>query len=355
MGTNCRRKLSGESERPFFSICIPCFNAGVALSACLRSISAQDTDDYEVIIIDDGSKTPLHLEDYLDCGVARLKIERTGNGGPYAARRRAFDIACGEVVLCVDADDGFANSHALSAIWKVFKDKDPDIVIFNATTNGVDLLLNFNGLIETNGYLTKDSIGHVFATDFCLNTMWSKAFKRALCGTRPDDTVPPRLLMAEDRLQSLEVILEAKSFCLINEPLYDYRNNSGSTTRNSYLSDYFFQSCYVEEKVVSSLDDLGVSLADWAQYYLRQISSALRGICCNSRYGKAERHDIFDRMNTEVAVLTALQYGDFSRLPRLDKIKLSLLCGRRYVLLDLFMLPRVMGSKIKHRLYHTHG
>lgn len=81
---------------PCISICIPAYNAWEAISICLESIAVQAFDDYEVVIVDDGSDIPLELDgDRLErLGARRVRVTRQENGGTYAARRKAIGEAC---------------------------------------------------------------------------------------------------------------------------------------------------------------------------------------------------------------------------------------------------------------------
>lgn len=347
MSARSNHEVNG-AKSPFFSICVPCYNAGDALRGCLSSIAAQDYDDYEVVVIDDGSEDPVQCDDYDGLGLTSLRVIRIENSGPYAARRIAFDSARGEVLLCVDADDGFADERALFTIRQVFRDINPDVVIFNATCDGANRFLDFSALEVEDGYLNPHSVNRVFATDYCLNSLWSKAFKRKLYAMGQKGAELPKLLMAEDRLQSLEIIANAGSFTLVDEPLYFYRENAGSTTHSSYKPEYFFQSCYVEERVWGMLSDLGVRSEDWAVFFLKQISSSLQGICCNRDLSWSQRHEVYKLMSNEPCLLAAFRYGNTSILPFPMRVKLALLRDQRYSLLDACMFPRAAASFVKH-------
>lgn len=339
-----------RGDSPFFTICIPCFNAGNSLHDCLSSIGAQDCDDYEVVVVDDGSATPIRADDFGSLDLPCLSIMRIENSGPYAARRAAFDAARGEVIICVDADDGFSNNSALSIIKRVFDNVDPDVVLFNATCDGVSRFLDFSALEGDGSILDPRSVKRAFATDYCLNSLWSKAFKRKLLVPDSVYRKQPRLLMAEDRLQSLEIIVGANSFSLVDKPLYFYKENLGSTTHSAYKPEYYFQACYVEDRVRASLGDLETRHGDWAVFFLLQTSSALRGICCNRSLAKTQRHEVYGRMNEEGSLLAAFRFGNFDTLPFSLRVKLGLLKERRYALLDVCMIPRAVGSLAKHIL-----
>lgn len=341
---------SSSGNAPFFTICIPCFNAGNSLRDCLSSIAVQDCGDYEVVVVDDGSVIPVRADDFGSLDLPCLRIVRIENSGPYAARRAAFDAARGEVIVCVDADDGFLSDSALDAIKRVFDSADPDVVLFNATSDGASRFLDFSALEGDSSFLDVCSVKRAFATDFCLNSMWSKAFKKKLLTRDSAYRKQPRLLMAEDRLQSLEIVVGANSFSLVDEPLYFYKENLGSTTHSAYKPEYYFQSCYVEDRVRESLDKLETRPGDWATFFLRQTSSALRGICCNRGLAKAQRREVYERMNEEGSLREAFRFGDFDALPFSARVKLGLLKKRRYALLDACMLPRTVGSLAKHIL-----
>lgn len=350
MDSCCLYGIQAGYDDPFFSICIPCYNVGDRLLACLLSIAGQVCRDYEVIIVDDGSERPIRNADYHELNLTALKVLRIENSGPYIARRTAFNAANGKVIICVDADDGFLHEHALGKIKRVFEIVDPDVAIFNATRDGRNRFLDYGLLKAVDGRLDARNVKRVFATNYCLNSLWSKAFKRSLLSSSSRYFDRPRLLMAEDRLQSLEVICNAKSFALLNEPLYLYRENGNSTTHSVYNPEYFFQSCYVEDCVLGMLDELGAKPEEWASFYFGQVSGALRGICCNRDLTKSERHDIYERMNNEDSLTAAFRYGHLEFLPFPVRLKLSFLWDRKYALLDLCMFPRALASFAKHAL-----
>lgn len=82
-----------------FSIIIPCYNAEPYIYELLKCLDKQMTKEVEVILIDDGSDKPVKAE-YKWCKVIRQK-----NKGQSAARNRGLEMAKGEVIGFVDADD----------------------------------------------------------------------------------------------------------------------------------------------------------------------------------------------------------------------------------------------------------
>jgi glycosyltransferase involved in cell wall biosynthesis len=95
---------------PFYSVVIPVFNRAHSLSAALRSVLAQSEQDFEVLVIDDGSSDdPASLvAGFTD---ARMQCVRQENRGAGAARNRGIDLARGRFVAFLDSDDRFLPHH----------------------------------------------------------------------------------------------------------------------------------------------------------------------------------------------------------------------------------------------------
>ena len=91
------------SATPRVSVIIPTYNSSRFITEALDSVFSQNYDAYEVIVIDDGSTddTPKRLCPYRD----RLRYVCQENAGSAAARNRGLDLARGEFVVFLDADD----------------------------------------------------------------------------------------------------------------------------------------------------------------------------------------------------------------------------------------------------------
>ena len=331
---------------PFFSICIAAYNVGGSFDDCLRSIASQDCRDYEVIVVDDGSAVPVEIGRRIAESIPSVRVERITNSGPYAARQRAFDVARGEVIVCVDSDDMLLDSAMLSKLKMGFVQHDADIVLYNATSTKRyrDKFLDLSTLGD-GGSVEVDAVWDLYTKGYSLNSLWCKAFKRTLY--TKGDKKRPRLLMAEDRLQSLEIMGCARSYWLIDEPLYFYRPNPASTTNAGYIPDYFAQACYVEEEVVAFMEGHGMPLGGWARYFLSYTSSALLGMRYNRSLNFKARRCSYASARSEHIVELASEHCGAGSLPKVDALRLRLLLDNRYAALDASMLPWRIGSGIK--------
>ncbi|PPK97236.1 glycosyl transferase family 2 [Kineococcus xinjiangensis] len=100
------------SPRRFTILCAT-YNQADYLEEMLSSALAQDFEDFEVVVVDDGSTdaTPEVLQRVLAQAPAdvreRVVVERTANGGQTAAYERGFALSSGEYVCLLDSDDRF--------------------------------------------------------------------------------------------------------------------------------------------------------------------------------------------------------------------------------------------------------
>ena len=88
------------------SVVVPTYNCARWLPRCLDSLLAQDYKNLEIIVVDDesGDNTPEILAEYGE-KYKNFRSLRRKNGGEYAARLSGVEIARGEYIGFVDADD----------------------------------------------------------------------------------------------------------------------------------------------------------------------------------------------------------------------------------------------------------
>lgn len=107
---------------PFFSVIIPVFNRAQLLERALASVLMQSFQDFEIIVVDDGSSdNPQNvIEPIAD---SRIRLVRQENSGGGAARNTGIDLARGHYIAFLDSDDQFLPHH-LSAM-KAMLDRNP--------------------------------------------------------------------------------------------------------------------------------------------------------------------------------------------------------------------------------------
>ena len=95
---------------PFFSVIIPVYNRANKLGAAIESVRAQSCQDFEILVVDDGSgDDPSRIaEPFHD---PRIRFMSQPNGGGGKARNTAIDQARGRFIAPLDSDDVFLTHH----------------------------------------------------------------------------------------------------------------------------------------------------------------------------------------------------------------------------------------------------
>lgn len=122
---------------PPISILVPAYNEGVLLKGTVESLLALDYPEYEVVLIDDGSKDDTRdvARELVGTYVARgrsvvVKLVEKPNGGKSTALNAGIQVAAHDLVLCVDGDSQLAE-ESLKAVVQHMRDPDVGAVAGN--------------------------------------------------------------------------------------------------------------------------------------------------------------------------------------------------------------------------------
>lgn len=132
------------------SIIIPMYNSELYIEKCVNSILHQNMEDYEVIVVDDGSSDN-SMAILSKIQSLRLHIYSKPNGGQSSARNLGLNKAKGEYVFFIDSDDFLSENVLLDVckyldgcdillLEKVFEN-DKLSVVMDATPDGEGTLL----------------------------------------------------------------------------------------------------------------------------------------------------------------------------------------------------------------------
>lgn len=222
-----------------FSILIPVYNVERYLEQCLNSVINQTFGNYEVVIVDDGSTdNSSHICDsFAEKYPQKIHVIHKENQGLISARRIAIDKAQGEFCIFVDSDD-FIECNLLETVNNyLLKDINIDMVIysFNYYTDGIKNKRN-RFVAEDSEIWSADNKKRLFemlATGDSIDALWIKAIKTEILKRDPIDYKKYfSKNMSEDTLQSIYPITYAKKIIYADVPLYNYRYNTASISRN---------------------------------------------------------------------------------------------------------------------------
>jgi glycosyltransferase involved in cell wall biosynthesis len=135
--------MKEKMTAPKVSAIIPTYNEERYISKCLDSLLAQDYEDLEIIVVDDGStdKTAEIVEEYVKKH-DKIKLIGQGHRGPGAARNRGAEIAKGEILVLVDADMTFEKNYIFE-LTKPIRDGEAE-----ETAHGKEIVANTGSIIS---------------------------------------------------------------------------------------------------------------------------------------------------------------------------------------------------------------
>lgn len=231
------------------SFVIPVYNGEETIRRCLDSIYAADehTADYEVIVVDDGSTdNTFHIVSECTGLHKNMKVMQQRRGGVSVARNKGLDLASGDFIWFVDADD-----------MVLRLDKPVTQIIKEHPTAGV-IAFNYN-VLRNGAYFPNDSFGQVGVVDgvsllrqFRLY-LWDKVFSREAIGAYRfmDGTVNQ-----EDMLFCIEVLSGVKNVVCMPERAYLYDCSGASSTTRSKAKRQYVKNYHDSVAVQSRIKDM---------------------------------------------------------------------------------------------------
>jgi len=116
-----------RAARPRVSVIVPVFDMGRLLPEAIASIEAQGVADVEIVVVDDGSTddTPEVIASLGD----RVVSVHQPNRGPAAARNAGLEVATGDVIAFLDADDLWPEHKLAQQLERLERDPELDVVL----------------------------------------------------------------------------------------------------------------------------------------------------------------------------------------------------------------------------------
>lgn len=156
-------------EKPVFSIIIPVYKTETYLEKCVSSILQQSYENFEVILVDDGSpdRCP-EICDYYRQKDSRVRVFHKQNGGVSSARNVGIAMAKGEYIWFVDSDD-YIGENSLQQIFNIQQNHSADLYIFNTS----NIQEKFTGNIDA--FFEKYYFTYILGFE-----LWNKLYKRSI-------------------------------------------------------------------------------------------------------------------------------------------------------------------------------
>ena len=298
-------------QKPLISLCVPVYGTEGLVGRFLDTVLQQvDAPLFETIIVNDGSPGTKELKRIIKAYAKRFKeqelpfvfLEHGKNLGLVEARRTAVNAASGEYIAFADSDDELPPA-ALRILYDAACASGADIVHGKAAVFGTEgepearvavFARRSQNVYE--GVLHGDAIMHGFLIERLYSDfLWGKLFKTKLVQKAFAEIPFTYCTMAEDVLTYFFIALYAGTYVGIPDTVYNYRINTGVTSRKeiSELAEW--------EKVCSaaSVFTIILSYLDEHPALATKIRESLKAL------GRTYRTDNLKQL--EVCVVPSLQ------------------------------------------------
>lgn len=223
------------STQPSVSIVVPIYNAEKYLRQCLDSILSQSYDDWECILVDDGSNddSARICDEYVDKS-SRFLVFHKINAGVSSARNFGIEKASGEYLIFLDSDD-FLEKNCLKNLLS--RKYIPDLTIFafsKVQSGNVVGIKKLEATFSDEPEQVKEILLSMKADSYTSEAFcfpWNKLFRLTLIKEN-DVKFPLDIHLREDEIFMYRYLNFCKSLEILPEPLYFYRiTQSGLTCR----------------------------------------------------------------------------------------------------------------------------
>lgn len=298
------------------SIVIPIYNAEKYLHRCLDSILCQTYNDFEIILIDDGSND----ESYKICTTYsqkdnRIKLYHKENGGVSSARNLGLEHINGEWITFIDADDWIAETY-LENLIRYTKDDKYDLIFSYATVVHNDYIVKEKYYCKE---LCSDNIYKMFTENDAIwhTSPWSKLYKYSIIKEHKIQ-FQNGIHLGEDAIFLFQYIIHCNWIYITNHTDYQYNFDSeNSLTKRIFNLESEYRGYEIIQDTTNQLKatfpnmDKAEKEFDWliGKYIYRVLNSLY-----NENITRKKRIEIIKHLDVEKISNTITNYSYKERI-----------------------------------------
>lgn len=226
---------------PQISIITAAYNAEKYLEETIRSVQNQTFQDWEYIIVDNGS-----IDGTRDIIVPflsdkRIKLILVKEKGKTKARNAAFKLSIGEFIANIDSDDLWYKEK-LEKQYKILKNNENIGLVYT----GITLIDENSNIIKTHipSSISKDPLVHILTKN---NPITHSSILMRRDSFINNQYQNEEFELVDELIIYLNACKSSDSFFLIKEPLTSYRIHSGSEYSQLSIPDFYFAHLKVYE------------------------------------------------------------------------------------------------------------
>ena len=278
------------------SIIIPVYNGGDYLRPCFDSIIHQTYQDWELLLVDDGSTDDSgRICDEYAAQEQRISVIHKKNGGQAAARNDGLAKARGEYVSFVDCDD-WIEPDMYASMLETMNHEKAEVIICGYKedyNDGSSKQVNADGFQAT--YDAQEAV-KLLLTGKIGSYLWSMLFKREVV-----QELMPDLNPYEDHATIFKWMLHAQRVVVLHRAFYHYRQLSSSSLHsyNPKNGNHFFQAIKERYHYIADRNMLPGWESENRRLYLRGCIKLTKDLARMSNYDSQMR-DIIAEVRQEL-------------------------------------------------------
>lgn len=263
-----------------FSVIVPVYGVEKYIKQCVSSILAQSYNNYELILVDDGSPDgcPLICDEYAKKDM-RIKVIHQKNGGSSDARNAGIKKITGEYILFLDGDDYWLKLDFLEKLNERINQLDSDVICLNykkVYENGRGYNYFSLGKNMPSTCMGEASIRYVIENDIWTSAPWNKVIKKELFFK--GDLTFIKGITSEDIDWCARLANLATTYDYLETPYIGYRQRESSVSK---VMTYDKVCClrnniYKIKKIIDKVDGEKKELI--IQYFSYQYGTLLKNI-----------------------------------------------------------------------------
>lgn len=223
------------------SIIMPVYNCEKYISIAINSVLDQSYSNWELIIIDDGSKDKSgYICDTYASRDSRIIVKHVSNGGVAKARNFGLKIAGGKFVHFLDSDD-YISPNFLETMIKAIGGND--LAVCSVLTFPCNNIREYPDRVYSNLDDTAEDFETLYNNSF-YNLPTNKLYIRALI----DFEFPEDISLGEDLLFNLNYMKKCKGIRCVAEALFNYRILNDGSLSTKFPDNMF----WIEEQIVET-------------------------------------------------------------------------------------------------------
>lgn len=308
------------------SIIVPVYNVEKYLERCIKTLVTQDINNYEILLVDDGSKdNSAKLCDMYSDKYQNIRVFHKKNEGLGLTRNYGMEKAIGKYIIFVDSDD-YIKQNSLGDLCSYIVKNNYDVCFYKKCVDN-ERIIQIEDMFPKEKISAKDLIIYCIAEPlkkdtFEIGAAWKAIYKKEFLENNSLKFESERIVLSEDYVFSGELCSKNPRVGFYDEYIYYYCYNGASLT-NSFKTDRPIKAVNLFNRLMKIVRREQLSEEAVFRIYntfVQNILISIKHIYFNVNFDKKEKiQEISKICNSKLVNLTLKKYK------KTDNVSLSII------------------------------